>query len=178
MNRTMKRTPLLLLFCALAAPLWAAPPAPVQALDISSGHWIFHGQTMKTASGRGGGSFTWDEHCAWSPNHLFLQCTFSNNWAGRAMESLVVDTYNRTDHTYWHYEFFALGQGGGRPFVSRMQIQGNTWIEYGAPAAGQRPAERIVYRWDSPRRVRVAIEASKDGSHWTTVDEGVGRKQP
>ncbi|HVA64802.1 MAG TPA: hypothetical protein VNF74_13840 [Terriglobales bacterium] len=175
----MKRAPLLLLLCAAAAPLLAAPPLPpVHALDISAGHWVFHGKTVKTASGRPG-AFTWDEHCAWSPNHLFLQCTFSNVWSGRAVESLVVDTYNSADHTYWHYEFFASGEGGGHPFVSRMEIHGNTWIEHGAEAEpGKRPAERIVYNWDSPTRVRVAIESSKDGTDWTTVDQGVGTKQP
>jgi hypothetical protein len=150
----------------------------LQKLDISAGRWVFHGKTLKTTSGKPG-SWTWNEDCGWSANHLYLQCTFSNVWSGKAVESLVVDTYNTRDSSYWHYELYASGEPGDHPFVSRMEIKGNTWIEYGRQAVpGKTVGERIVYQWDPPSRVRVAIETSRDGVNWEAVDQGEGEKQP
>jgi hypothetical protein len=154
-----------------------APYAELAKLNISVGRWVFHGKSLKTASGKAGG-WTWNEDCRWSPNHLYLECTFSNDWAGKKVESLVVDTYNTKDHSYWHYELYAAGSGGRSPFVSRMTISGNTWTEYGEDSEhGNRIRERIVYRWASPTRVSVTIESSKDGVHWVILDKGEGIKQ-
>jgi hypothetical protein len=155
------------------------PPVSLelQKLDVSAGRWVFHGKELKTKSGQPG-SFTWNEDCRWSPNHLYLECTFSNVWSGKSVESLVVDTYNSADHSYWHYELYANGEKGDKPFVSRMDVNANTWIEYGAQAIpGKTTGERIVYNWDPPNRVSVAIETSKDGVHWEAVDQGEGVKQ-
>lgn len=152
------------------------PAAELQKLDVSTGRWIFHGQTMSARSGQPG-TFTWNEDCAWSPNHMFLECTFDNDWAGRTAHSLVVDTYNSNDHNFWHYEMFSVGERGDHPFVSRMTIDGNTWVEYGPPNASGQTTERITYNWTPPDRVAVTIETSKDGTTWTTVDKGEGIKQ-
>jgi hypothetical protein len=149
----------------------------LKKLDVSVGRWVFHGKQLKTKSGKPS-SFTWNEDCRWSPNNLYLECTFSNVWAGKPIESLVVDTYNTRDRSYWHYELYATGEPGNDPFVSRMDVNGDTWIEYGRQAVpGKKTGERIVYHWNPPNHVSVAIETSKDGAHWTTVDEGEGVKQ-
>jgi hypothetical protein len=180
----MKRSLLASLVCVAAfafAPMMAGGQSlspELQKLDVSVGRWVFHGKELKTTSGKPG-SFTWNEDCRWSTNHLYLECTFSNVWSGKAIESLVVDTYNTADHSYWHYELYASGEHGDKPFVSRMEIKGNTWIEYGQEAIpGKKTGERIVYEWDPPSRVSVAIETSEDGVHWTPVDQGNGVKQP
>ena len=150
--------------------------AELQKLDVSLGKWIFHG-TTRDRSGKTG-SFTWNENCAWSPNHLFLECTFSNVWSGKPVESLVVDTYNTADKSYWHYEFYASGEKGDKPFVSRMEVNGDTWIEHGRDVIpGKQSGERIVYNWGPPGHVKVAIETSKDGTHWEAVDQGEGVRQ-
>lgn len=155
----------------ISLPVCAQSTSPeLQKLDISTGHWIFHGTTLKTRSGKPA-SWTWNEDCRWSPNHLYLQCTFSNVWAGKPVESLVVDTYNTTDHRYWHYEFYSGGAPGDKPFVAPMDISGNTWVEHGSKGM------RIVYVWDSAKHVRVTIESSKDGANWTVIDRGEGVKQ-
>ncbi len=149
----------------------------LQKLDVSLGRWVFHGTTRDAKSGRVG-DFTWNEDCRWSPNSLYLECTFSNVWAGRAVESLVVDTYDTKDHEYWHYELYSSGEPGAHPFVSRMTIRGATWIEYGRNAVpGKRSGERIVYRWGPPGRVHVALESSKDGVHWIVDAQGDGTKR-
>lgn len=180
----MNRAVLLLVICAGALGFASVPSARAQSLspelqklDVSVGRWVFHGKELKTKSGKPG-RFTWNEDCQWSPNRLYLECTFSNVWSGKAVESLVVDTYNTEDHSYWHYELYAGGERGGKPFVSRMEIKGNRWVESGRKAVpGKKPGERIVYNWKPPNRVSVAIENSKDGVHWVAVDQGAGLKQ-
>lgn len=179
MNRSAVRFLLFVAVFVFAPILVAAQSASpeLQKLDVSVGRWVFHGKTLNAKSGKPG-SFTWNEDCRWSPNHLYLECTFSNVWAGRAVESLVVDTYNTADHSYWHYELYASGEKGNNPFVSRMEINGNTWIEHGRDVIpGKQAGERIVYNWNPPNRVHVAIETSEDGVHWTATDEGDGVKQ-
>jgi hypothetical protein len=161
---------------ALVADGQVASPE-LQKLDVSAGRWVFQGKTLKTASGQPG-TWTWNEDCQWSPNHLYLQCTFSNVWSGKPVESLVVDTYNTADHSYWHYELYASGEKGDKPFVSRMEVNDNTWIEHGRDVVpGKQTGERIVYNWHPPNRVSVSIETSKDGVHWDAVNQGEGVKQ-
>jgi hypothetical protein len=179
----MTRGLLLTLVCGAlvcGAPPAAAgqtPSAELQKLDVSVGHWVFHGTSAATAK-RPARPFTWDEQCGWSPNHLYLECTFSNDWGGgHKVESLVVETYNTTDHGYWHYEFFSTGESGKDPFVSRMDVAGNVWTEYGREAIpGKQTGERIIYTWTPPDRVTVTIETSKNGTHWIVVDRAEGVK--
>lgn len=154
-----------------------APTSELRKLDVSVGRWIFHGRSLNTAYSKAG-TWTWHENCRWSANRLFLECSFDNVWSGKRVRSLVVDTYNSTDKTFWHYEFFAAGASGKRPFVSRMTIDGDTWVEYSSGQhAGKPVRERIVYRFAPPARVTVSIELSRDGKRWTTIDRGKGVKQ-
>lgn len=160
----------------LAADTQALSPA-LQKLDVSVGHWQFHGETLDTPFGKAG-KWIWNEACHWSGNRVFLVCSFTNDWSGKTVKSLVVDTYNNQDRAYWHYELFAVGATGKRPFVSRMTVTGNTWIEYGQDKAqGNTINERIVYRYASPTRVSVEIQVSRNGVHWITVDRGRGVKR-
>ncbi|MGH9412864.1 MAG: hypothetical protein ACRD0Y_03900 [Terriglobales bacterium] len=167
----MKRSLIALLAAVLALPLLALAQRPLppqlQKLDVSTGHWVFHGTSHSARTGKTG-SWSWDEHCRWSQNREFLECSFSNIWSGKPVRSLVVDTYNPARHSYWHYEIFT--SNSAHPFVSQMSIANNVWTE-------STPKQKIVYVW-SPRRVTVKIETSHDGTHWTTVDQGVGIKQP
>jgi len=169
--------PLALVGVLAGAPALAAPSPQLSKLGVSTGKWVFHGKALKSQYGKAG-SWTWHEDCRWSSNRLFLECTFDNTWSGKTVRSLVVDTYNTEDHSYWHYEFFAEGAGGAHPFVSRMAVHGNTWIEYGHEKQnGKRLRERIVYHFLSAKKVKVRIEISRNGHDWTTVDRGEGTKQ-
>lgn len=156
---------------AMTAMRPSAQPAAQQLrlLDVSLGRWVFHGTSRAGRSGKPG-TWTWNENCAWSSNHVFLECTFSNVWSGRPAESLVVDTYNTVDHAFWHYEMFSTGGRGAKPFAAKMDVTPTTWIEYGGPH------ERITYQWGPPGHVKVAIETSKDGQNWTAVDQGTGTR--
>lgn len=165
--------------CVGSAPVWAAgQPGAVpelQKLDISAGHWVYHGETLKSASGKVG-KWTWDEHCGWSENRVFMMCSFTNDWAGRTVKSLVVDTWNEKDKSFWHYEIFS--NSGAQPFTSRMEISGNTRVEIAKSENHGRAAwTRITYVFDSPTHVTVKLESSGDGTHWVTVDRGEGFKQ-
>ncbi len=162
--------------CARAANS-TARPAELNKLDPAAGHWVFHGKSLATAYGKPG-AWTWNENCGWSSDRLYLLCTFDNTWSGRNVKSLVVDTWNTHDKSYWHYEMFSAGAGGKHPFASRMTIRGNVWTENGSDQGKKgKTRERIVYTYTSPTHVRVEFQVSKDGTHWTTVDRGDGVKQ-
>jgi hypothetical protein len=166
----------------LTAPVFA-PGVPartpeLQALDVQSGHWVYHGSTAPREAGGKPGHFTWDEHCGWSADQLFLMCSFDNDWSGRKIQSLVVDTWNTQDKTYWHYEMYSVGESGAKPFASKMTIQGNTWTELGeGENHGNKSYERITYVYSSSTHVRVKIEVSSDGQNWKTTLDGTGVKQ-
>ena len=152
-------------------------PAELQKLDIATGHWVFHGKSTNSRDGKTG-SWTWRADCRWSADGLYLLCLFHNSWSGQAVKSLVVDTWNAHDKSYWHYEMFSAGATGKHPFSSRMTIKGNTWIEYGhSEDHGKTIRTRIVYVYASATRVHVDIQVSDDGKHWKTVDAGEGVKQ-
>ncbi|HEY4128222.1 MAG TPA: hypothetical protein VGN70_09275 [Gammaproteobacteria bacterium] len=153
------------------------PLAPqFKALDVQAGHWLYRGTTSFDGKP---GTFTWDEHCSWSSNRLFLNCSFDNDWSGDKVQSEVVDTWNAKDQAYWHYEFFAVGGGGDHPFAAKMSIQGNTWIELGEDDdQGKKSYTRISYVYTSPTQVKVRLETSPDQKTWKTVLDGTGIKQP
>lgn len=167
------------LFLAVVAQAAGTHPRSpeLKKLDIATGRWVFHGKSLTTPYSKAG-EWTWHENCRWSSDRIYLVCTFDNTWSGQALKSLVVDTYNTHDKSYWHYEMFSAGASGKHPFSSRMTIRGNTWIEFGEDKDnGKKIKERIVYTYASPTRVDVKIQMSKDGSHWTTLDKGGGIKQ-
>lgn len=162
--------------CARAANTQTLAPE-LKKLDIAAGQWVFHGKSLATPYSKAG-TWTWRENCRWSTDRLYLECTFDNTWSGQSVKSLVVDTWNTHDKSYWHYEMFSAGASGKHPFSSRMTIRGNTWTEYGEEEHdGKKTRERIVYTYASPTRVSVEIRISKNGTHWTTVDKGEGVKQ-
>ena len=159
---------------ALSADFPALAPE-LKALDVQNGHWLYHGTT--NADGKAG-TFTWDEHCSWSSNKLFLMCSFDNDWSGTKVQTLVVDSWNTQDKSYWHYEFFAVGSSGASPFSSQMTIAGNTWTELGEnDEDGKKTFDRISYVYTSPTEVKVKIEVSPDQKQWQTILNGTGAKQ-
>ena len=171
---------LALLPCVPAAAAPAATTASAVAglheLDVSAGRWIYHGRSMGGA-GVKPSAWTWHEDCRWSANRAFMLCSFSNTWGARHVNSVVIDTYDRHAHTFWHYEVFDSGSAAGKPFASRMRIDGPVRIESWTGKHHGKPIERrIVYRFASDRRVSVRFEESKDGTHWKTTASGTGVK--
>lgn len=173
---------LLVLLIAMLAGVPAlaiADPAltpQLQKLDISTGQWLYHGETLDTPFGKAG-KWTWNEDCGWSANRVFMTCSFTNDWAGKVIKSLVVDTWNETDKSYWHYELYD-SDSGEKPFISKMTINGNTRIEYAEGMDhGKKYTTRITYVFDSPTHVKVKIEISRHGAYWVLVDQGEGVKQ-
>jgi hypothetical protein len=104
----------------------------------------------------------------------FMACSFVMNGLDKVVKSLAISTYNSGDRSYWHYEAFDSGGDGGRPFISRMTVSGATWT-YDGKAGNQ--TYRVIYHYDSPLKVTLRIEESRDGVHWTTVARGEGRKR-
>lgn len=169
-----------LLLTAASLPLFAADAHELQSkldqLDVSAGRWIYHGQFLATKTSPAT-PWTWHEDCRWSANHVFMQCSFSNTWAGKHVNSLVADTYNARDHSFWHYELFSNSDTPDKPFASRMQINGSTRSEaWTQTKNGKSVHNRIVYDFVSDKEVKVVFQQSSDGAHWTTTAKGTGRK--
>lgn len=152
----------------------SAQDSPLHRLDVSAGHWVYHGQSLG-GKGAPASAWTWNEACRWSANHIFMLCSFSNTWGGKHVDSVVVDTYSRKDGAFWHYEIF--GDSGAKPFASKMQIDGATrsesWTE---TRKGKSVRQRIVYKFASPTKVTVQFQRSQDGTHWQTTASGTGEK--
>lgn len=153
-----------------------APMAKLSQLDVSAGDWIYHGKFLATKTSHAT-PWTWHEHCEWSANHQFMQCSFANTWAGKRVNSLVVDTYNTHDHSFWHYELFNGSDTPDKPFAVKMQINGplrtESWTQ---TENGSTRHQRIVYRFQSDEKVKVLFQRSDDGANWSTTAEGVGKK--
>jgi len=148
-------------------------PSQLQALDITVGKWEYHGQSMATPDQKPG-TWSWSEDCGWSPNRAFVACSFIMHWPDKIVKSLAVSTYNFADKSYWHYEMFDSDGSGADPFISRMTLAGNMWINYGH---ADKKTYRVTYRYASSSRVSVRIELSTDNVHWTTLVQGEGVKQ-
>jgi Protein of unknown function (DUF1579) len=170
---------LLLASCIAGAALAQSPPADgakLRQLDVSAGRWVYHGHFFGGA-GAPASPWTWHEECRWSGNRLFMLCTFSNTWAGRHVDSVVVDTYDPKGHSFWHYEIFNSGRSAGKPFAVRMHIDGATRTEsWTGKSKGKTVHQRIVYEFASAERVTVLFQESRDGAHWKTTASGTGEK--
>jgi hypothetical protein len=161
---------------AVAADTTAQAPQ-LQPLNIAVGTWKYHGTNLQTANSKGG-NWTWDQVCNWSANRIYLVCSFSMNWPEGPDSSVAIWTYNQTDKSYWHYEILDDDKGN-KPFISRMTVSGNTWVETGenVTAGGKNtPHFRVVYQYTSPTRVEVNFQTSTDGISWKTIGQGVGTK--
>lgn len=165
--------------CMPAAAMATAPSSgsdPLHELAVSRGRWVYHGHFLG-----GGGTrpsdWTWHEDCRWSANHVFMVCSFSNTWAGKHVDSVVVDTYDRKAGIFWHYEVFDSGPSAGKPFAVRMRIEGPERTEsWTMTRKGKTVHQRIVYKFASPNEVSVAFQQSSDGVHWKTTAAGTGKK--
>lgn len=174
--------PVCLVFLVSFTPpgaLAQSPPAesgPLHQLDVSAGRWVYHGHF----NGRKGvhpSAWTWHEDCRWSDNRVFMLCSFSNTWAGRHVDSEVVDTYDPRSSSFWHYEIFNSGDAAGKPFASRMLIDGPTRVEsWTETRHGKALRQRIVYKFAPDDKVTVLFQESKDGTHWQTTAVGTGEK--
>lgn len=159
---------------AMAATAGAQALAPnLQPLGIAVGTWLYNGEDMATPDQKAG-KWKWLETCRWSDNDAFMACSFVMNGAEGVVKSLAISTYNQGDKAYWHYEAFDSGGDGGHPYIASMTVRDNTWT-YDGKAGGK--TYRVIYHYDSPRKVTLRIELSADGVHWTTVARGEGRKQ-
>ena len=148
--------------------------SPLQQLDVSAGHWVYHGQSTD-GKGAHPSAWTWNEECRWSANRIFMLCSFANTWGGKHVDSVVVDTYSRKDGAFWHYEIF--NDSGAKPFASKMQIDGTTRTEtWTETRKGKSVHQRIVYEFASPGKVTVQFQKSPDGTHWQTTASGTGEK--
>lgn len=171
--------PLLIASCVASVAVAAGSPAEsakLHELDVSAGRWIYHGHFL----GRGGAhpsAWTWHEDCHWSANGFFMLCSFSNTWAGRHVDSEVVDTYDAPGNTFWHYEIYPNGDSAGKPFAAKMQIEGSLRTEsWTQTRKGKSVQQRIVYKFTSANEVSVMFQRSEDGTHWTTTATGTGEK--
>jgi hypothetical protein len=159
----------------ISSTVFAMDGAGLEKLAISEGSWVYHGQVSGDAKSPPT-DFVWHADCRWSANRAFMMCSFSNIWGGKHINSLVVDTFNPHDKAFWHYEIFEDGDQPGKPFASKMQINGPTRIEEWMESRhGKAVRQRIVYKFASDRKVTVSFQQS-DGKAWKTTANGMGEK--
>jgi hypothetical protein len=159
--------------CAAFAQSPPAADSPLHQLGVSAGRWVYHGHSL----GSKPSDWTWHEDCRWSANGVFMLCSFSNTWAGRHVDSVVVDTYDPHGRSFWHYEVFNSGDSAGKPFASRMRIEGATRTESWTDTRhGKSVRQRIVYKFASDSKVTVVFQRSEDGTHWETTATGTGER--
>jgi hypothetical protein len=178
-NRCLLPGFLLVLVSSLpCAAIAQSPPAdsPLHQLDVSAGRWVYHGHYVGAKPGHAS-NWTWNEDCRWSANRAFILCSFSNTWAGRHVDSVVIDTYDPHGKSFWHYEVFNSGDSAGKPFASKMQIDGATRTEsWSDMRHGKSVHQQIVYKFASDSKVTVVFQRSTDGTHWDTTATGTGEK--
>lgn len=162
--------------CAAIAQSPPAESSQLHQLDVSAGRWVYHGHFVGS-KGTPASEWTWNEDCRWSATRVFMLCSFSNTWAGKHVDSVVVDTYDPHGNSFWHYEVFNSGGSAGKPFASKMQIDGATRVEsWTAVRHGKSVHQQIVYKFASDSKVTVVFQRSKDGIHWDTTATGTGEK--
>jgi hypothetical protein len=166
----------LVLVLAGSPAAFAAPDSHLAQLAVSEGHWVYHGHTFGDA-GEKPAKFVWNADCRWAANRAFMMCSFSNSWGGRHIDSLVVDTFNHHDNSFWHYEIFADGDAADKPFASKMSINGSTRSEEWTQTSRDKTSHlRIVYEFASDKKVKVSFQQSADGKTWKTTAVGTGEK--
>jgi hypothetical protein len=167
---------LLSLASCISSAALAADGARLEQLAISEGSWVYHGHVSGDAESPPT-DFVWHADCRWSANRAFMMCSFSNIWGKQHLNSLVVDAFNSHDKAFWHYEIFEDGDAPGKPFASKMQINGPTRTEEWTESHhGKAIRQRIVYKFASDRKVTVAFQQSEDGKAWKTTASGTGEK--
>ena len=150
---------------------------PLSELTVSEGHWVYHGHFLRSA-GSQKGNWVWNENCRWAANDAFMLCSFSNDWSGKHVNSIVVDTYNPELKSFWHFEIFNSGSTAQKPFGARMVIRGNKRIERWVvrPKDGKIMRERIVYVFSGSNRVKVLFQQAISGESWVETAVGVGKR--
>lgn len=144
----------------------------LRPLGIAVGTWRYNGENLPTPDQKAS-KWQWLEKCRWADNDAFMACSFVMNGTDGVVKSLAVSTYNDGDKSYWHYEAFNSGGDGGHPYIASMTVRDNTWTYDGKEAD---KIYRVIYHYDSPVKVTLRIELSRDSVHWTTVARGEGRK--
>jgi hypothetical protein len=175
-NRYVVSGLVLSLGTCISSAAFAAGDVGLEQLAISEGSWVYRGHVFGDAGSRPT-DFVWHADCRWSANRAFMMCSFSNTWGRQHINSLVVDSFNERDHTFWHYEVFEDGDAPEKPFASKMQIDGPTRVEEWTESRHGKPVrERIVYKFASDKKVTVSFQQSEDGKVWKTTASGAGEK--
>jgi hypothetical protein len=146
-------------------------------LSVSEGHWVYHGRFIPGVSSQRG-KWVWNENCHWAENSEFMLCSFSNDWNGKHVSSIVVDTYNAEERSFWHFEVFNTGPSAQKPFAAKMIIRGNRRIESWVVNSkdGNSKRERIVYVFSGTNRVKVLFQTLGANNAWLTTARGFGKK--
>lgn len=175
MKRRYVASALLISLASLVASS-ASSAGGLEQLAISEGTWVYHGRTSGDAHAPPA-DFVWHADCRWSANRAFMLCSFSNIWGKEHINSLVADTFNARDNTFWHYEIFEDGDQPDKPFAAKMHIDGPTRTEeWTETDHGKTMHNRIVYNFVSDKKVTVSFQQSEDGKAWKTTASGTGEK--
>ena len=156
---------------ALAGLAQSTAPSKRAPLAAFLGHWEGSGKFADTRYSKAQ-SVTSVADCNWTPQGSALVCEMVvHDLAGDHVQ-LSIDTPNAGDSGFTYYTV----NPGHKPFYGVLAITGNTWIYGPAPdVKGHYPEFRTTNTFTGDTET-FTTEFTDDGTHWTTMLEGIMRR--
>src|SRR5215471_4069108 len=166
-----------LVFSTLFAIAQNPPPMPKpgpeqKSLDYFAGNWSLTGDIKPGPMGAGG-KFTGTEHVEWMPGGFFL-VSHSQGSSPMGKESgLAVYGYDTEKKVYTYDEFSSTGEN----VHATGTFDGKTWNWTSESTVQGKPMKgRFVVTPTSRTAYTFKFDISQDGTNWTPIMEGSGRK--
>lgn len=157
------------LLIAFTAASGAGPATRRDPLSRFLGHWEGSGKFAETKFAPAH-ALTSTTDCSWSPQGSYLVCEQLIHENDATHTQLTVFMPDSSGDTFTFYSFNTPGQ---KPFQGSLTIKDNVWTYGPLPdAANSYPVFRTTNIFQANSE-SFKTEFSEDGSHWTTMLEGV-----
>ena len=177
----MKRMTITLLVVLLFSAVFVAAQNPPQMpkpgqeqknLAYFAGNWTLSGD-MKAGPMGPGGKFTGTEHIEWMPGGFFLVSHSQGSSSMGKEVGLAVYGYDTEKKVYTYDEFSSTGEN----IHATGSLDGKIWTwTSDMTMNGQTMKGRYIVTETSPTAYTFKFEMSQDGTNWTQVFDGSGKK--
>ena len=177
----MKRVTITLLVVLLFSAVFAAAQNPPQMpkpgpeqknLDYFAGNWSITGDVKAGPMGPGG-KFTGTEHIEWMPGGFFLVSHSQGSSSMGKETGLAIYGYDTEKKVYTYDEFSSTGEN----IHASGSLDGKTWTWTSEMTMNGQPMKgRFTITETSATAYTFKFEMSQDGTNWTQVMDGSGKK--